>query len=88
MQISIPVDSFSGKVVPSSFAWPGGYPIFYFVQEFGTRYANECTFCPDCIPKYLGSDDVVVAAEINWEDPDLSCESCGKRIESAYAEVA
>jgi hypothetical protein len=25
-------------------------------------------------------------ADINWEDPDLICDHCRKRIESAYAE--
>jgi hypothetical protein len=27
-----------------------------------------------------------VALEANWEDPDLFCDHCGDRIESAYAE--
>jgi hypothetical protein len=26
--------------------------------------------------------------EVNWEDPDLFCDHCGARIESAYAEDA
>lgn len=26
------------------------------------------------------------ACDVNWEDPDLHCDHCGERIESAYAE--
>ena len=28
----------------------------------------------------------VVACDVNWEDPWLTCEECNKRIPSAYAE--
>jgi hypothetical protein len=28
----------------------------------------------------------LVALEVNWEDPELFCDHCGDRIESAYAE--
>jgi hypothetical protein len=28
----------------------------------------------------------VEALDVNWEDPDLFCDHCGNRIESAYAE--
>ncbi len=28
----------------------------------------------------------IVALDINWEDPDMQCCHCYKRIESAYAE--
>jgi hypothetical protein len=27
-----------------------------------------------------------VALEVNWENPELFCDHCGNRIESAYAE--
>ena len=34
-----------------------------------------------------GSDGwQLVAIEVNWEDPELFCDHCGSRIESAYAE--
>jgi hypothetical protein len=29
----------------------------------------------------------VEALDVNWENPDLYCDHCGARIESAYAEV-
>ncbi len=69
-------------------AWPGGYPIFYLVADNGVlcpKCANEhghdlSAECPD--------DDQwrVVAADINWEDPQLTCEHCSERIPSAYAD--
>jgi hypothetical protein len=73
------------------YAWPGGYPIFYYVQEPSYRggLSDELNpVCHECARsgKHLGSDDVVTEYEVNWEDPDLYCEGCDKRIESAYAD--
>ncbi len=34
----------------------------------------------------LGSGDKIVEGEVNWENPDLFCAGCNKRIESAYAD--
>lgn len=74
------------------YAWPGGYPIFYLAADSGV-------FCPDCAnkeqlvkdadsqPGYPDLDQWrIVAADINYENPDLYCDNCSKRIESAYAE--
>jgi hypothetical protein len=61
-----------------AYAWPGGYQMFYVDTE-------NNILCPDCAnaPGYsTGPVDV----DINWEDPDLFCDNCGRRIESAYAE--
>lgn len=68
-----------------AFAWPGGYPVAYYTQD------NGC-LCPKCATENLeltlGEDPQwkIVAAEINYEDPDLFCDHCNKRIPSAYAE--
>jgi hypothetical protein len=41
-----------------------------------------------CIATTTGSDGWnVIALAVNWEDPELFCDHCGDRIESAYAEV-
>lgn len=76
------------------FAWPGGYPIFYYVADDGA-------ICPDCANGKNGSraadpgldpecpdDDQwrIVTHDINYEDPELYCEHCNARIPSAYAE--
>ena len=58
------------------FAWPGGYPMYY-INDRGEA------FCPDCANKG-GHDEV--NGEANWENTDLYCDDCGKRIESAYGE--
>lgn len=77
-----------------AYAWPGGYPIFYVTKDNGI-------LCPTCVNRgngsdaYVkpnttaGSDDsqwLVVAYDANWEDPDMYCDHCNARIESAYAE--
>ena len=75
-----------------AFAWPGGYPIFYLCADGGI-------LCPECAnkesaikeaeenPAYPDFDQWrIVASDINWEDPDLTCDNCSQRIESAYSE--
>lgn len=74
------------------YAWPGGYPIFYLTADQGV-------LCPDCantersalidqLDANCPDDDQwrIIASDCNWEDPDLHCDHCSKRIESAYAE--
>jgi hypothetical protein len=74
-----------GKLI--SYAWPGGYPVFYL--------DNECNcLCPNCANEQEDEnsepDAIVVwtieACDINYEDPNLYCDHCNQRIESAYAE--
>jgi len=71
-----------------SFAWPGGYPIFYLAADNGI-------LCPDCANGKNGSECQnpecqdedqwrIVAAEIHWEGEPLVCEHCNGEIESAY----
>lgn len=72
------------------YAWPGGYPIFYLTED-------NSVLCPDCANGRHGSEAAdpdgqtdppwsIVAHECNWEDPELYCDHCHERIESAYAE--
>lgn len=62
-----------------TFAWPGGYPIFYLTE-------SDTVLCPDHANVESDfSDELITAADVNWEDADLYCEH-GHRIESAYAE--
>ena len=71
-----------------SYAWPGGYPIFYMT-------ADNAIICPDCANGKNGSecqnpdyqDDKswrLVASEVHWEGQALTCEHCNAQIESAY----
>ncbi len=66
-----------------SWAWPGGYPIFYLTEAYGDAEVS----CPECATnahEYSGCK--VTHADVNWEDPELYCANCNRRIESAYAE--
>lgn len=61
-----------------TYAWPGGYPLFYLDDEGNT-------LCAACATK----DDMEskpIAYDTNWEDASLFCDDCYQRIESAYAE--
>jgi hypothetical protein len=69
-----------------AWAWPGGYPIFYVVEDGGC-------LCPKCSNlsdvDYTDPYDKqwhIVGSDINYEYASLYCDHCGERIESAYAE--
>ena len=74
-----------------AYAWPGGYPIFYVMDDGGT-------LCPHCANdpsnpvhpietnETRGDGWGLAGYDVNYEDPQLYCDHCGKRIESAYAE--
>lgn len=68
----------------------GCYPVFFLCSDGGV-------LCPTCARKeakqiigaILDGDSSgwrVVAHDANWEDPELMCDHCNERIESAYAE--
>ncbi len=66
-----------------AYAWPGGYPLFYVTADGGC-------LCPDCANGPDASEDAddpqwrLVAYDVHWEGPALTCEHCGAEIESAY----
>ncbi len=73
----------------NSYAWPGGYPLYYVTSD-------GAALCPHCMTKerkqivrstVLNSRDgwQVSGQDVNWEDSELYCDHCNKRIESAYA---
>jgi hypothetical protein len=71
-----------------SYAFPGGYPIYYLAKDCGVL-CPECAGLPECAQ--ASPDDsqwYLIGAECNYENPALSCDHCGKRIESAYCEEA
>ena len=75
------------ELAANPYAWPGGYPLFAITSDGGTL----CKCCVESeresIGTTTGSDGWnVVAVEANWEDPQLLCDHCGERIESAYAD--
>jgi hypothetical protein len=74
-----------GGNYPSS-AWPGMYPLYYITKDGGC-------LCPECANKNKNlTRDIhdpqwyIVASEANYENEDLVCDNCNKKIESAYGE--
>lgn len=67
--------------------WAFGYP-FYALTNDGAALCHHCTKTErEAIGTTTGSDGwTVVALQPNWEDPELFCDHCGARIESAYAD--
>lgn len=69
------------------YAWPGGYPLFGIFHDGGSCCRNCAATERASIGTTTGTDGwCLVAIEANWEDPELYCDHCGGRIESAYAE--
>lgn len=82
----------NGKL--DTYAWPGGYPIFYLTEDCGT-------LCPACAngendslaytdqPADESDRDAqwhIVACDCNWEDESMYCDHCNRHIESAYGD--
>jgi len=81
-----------------SFAWPGGYPIFYLARDgwrdgdtnildFNPHDRTVFVCCYKCAQNVTEWPDfIIVGQQINYEDEDLYCEACDEKIESAYGE--
>ncbi len=74
-----------------TFAWPGGYPIFYVTQDNAPlcpKCANDNISLCACPAESQEADPQwrIIAADINYEDDSLYCDNCNQRIESAYGE--
>jgi hypothetical protein len=75
----------------SAFAWPGGYPLYYLTEDGGVLCPEDARMAErDKLAEYDdGTFDPqwhIIAADANWEDPEMYCDHCGNRIPSAYAE--
>lgn len=66
-----------------AYAWPGCYPIYYLCADGGT-------LCPKCANENKSLDSAddpqwhIIGQDVNWEDPELNCDNCNVRIDSAY----
>jgi len=73
------------SIAREPYAWPGGYPRFAITNDGGALCPCCCRSERPWIGTTTGSDGwTVIAAEINWEDTDLTCDHCGDQIEAAY----
>jgi len=84
------MENFELFITSGGFAWPGGYPMYALCAD-GEVLCADC--CKDNKNEIDHAREVggcpqweVVAVAINWEEPDMHCIHCNKRIESAYAE--
>jgi hypothetical protein len=73
-----------------SFAWPGGYPLYFITQDgaalsFKTVREEWRQVVWDWL---VGASTGwrVIACGVNWEDGNLYCEHSNEKIESAYCE--
>jgi hypothetical protein len=65
-----------------AFAFPGGYPVLYIVEN------GQSIVCADCAKK-IGSDpddEMVTAIDIFYEGPPAFCDECNAEIASAYGD--
>jgi hypothetical protein len=64
----------------------GCYPIFYYTEDGGVL----CSYCVedniDYCCKVHDPGWHVIGHDANWENPEMYCDNCEARIESAYAE--
>lgn len=78
------------RAAKETYAWPGGYPLYVIMYDCAP-------LCCECAKQNLGQIARDTANKlrdswhaecvaINWDDPDLYCDHCSERIESAYAE--
>lgn len=72
------------------YAWPGGYPKFAVMTD-GACLCAACVKNNFALIARSTRDDsrdgwTFSAAAVNWEDTELTCDNCGKAIESAYGE--
>lgn len=78
------------QAIRDKYAWPGGYPLFLVMNDGGAL----CMDCARAEFRQIAHDTVkgwstgwdAAAADINWEDSELTCDHCGNHIESAYSD--
>ena len=74
------------------YAFPGGYPM-YLVMDDGGALCKACArtewplIC-DSIRSNTADGWNVIAIDVNWEDPTLTCDHCSNPIEAAYCDSA
>jgi hypothetical protein len=73
------------------YSWPGGYPLLFITCD-GAALCFDCVRSEwrDIVSAHLdpgySTGWEIAGLDANWEDPELYCDHCGDRIESAYAE--
>lgn len=78
------------KSIEEKYAWPGGYPM-YLVMHDGEAVCMDCgksewSIIEDSTRTRRNDGWTVAGVDVNYEDVELYCANCNKRIESAYGE--
>jgi hypothetical protein len=75
------------QLIASPYTSVGCYPQFAMTEDAGSLCHKCCNTESRQIGTTTGTDGwAIVDLGVNWEDPNLYCDHCGERIESAYAE--
>ncbi|HEX8838170.1 MAG TPA: hypothetical protein VF748_14610 [Candidatus Acidoferrum sp.] len=82
------VAQFKSTLRAGPYAWPGGYPLFFIMDHGGDlcfacarKHAKQIMSAVDL---HYSDGWRVICCDVNWEEPELTCESCGELIGSAY----
>lgn len=78
------------EYVRQPYAWPGCYPLALIT-------ADGCALCVDCVKKEwplicaesfenTNNGFRIAGIDVNWENDELTCDHCGKVMQSAYGE--
>ena len=82
------IEELDGVLKNGPWTWPGGYPIYFVANDGASLSAVNVhqARVREAIRENADSGWRIVAADINWEDPQLYCDHTNKRIPSAYAD--
>lgn len=84
------VEDFEKALEEGPYAWPGGYPVYFIVDDgealsFNAALENKENII-DSIESKTNDGWRVVGRDINYEDNDLYCAHTNEKIECAYCE--
>ena len=73
------------------YAWPGGYPLYFLTADgealsFEAAKENRRVILEAIRDQEDYGSWLVVAVDVNWEDPHLYCAHTNERIQSAYGD--
>jgi len=86
-QIQLKSRRLRDELIASPYTLHGGYPQFAVTSDGAALCHRCCKSEARSIGFTYGSDGWAIAGlAVNWEDPALYCDHCGRRIESAYSE--
>lgn len=85
------VEDFNEALATGPYAWPGGYPLYFFTSDSAALSFKAAQANAELIREAIADNDTrcgwhVCGMDVNWEDAQLYCDDTGERIESAYAE--